>query len=253
MLRILGVADPVFESGPVQTRYYRPPGHAATIRYDWRMPSADPSSTDLDTFFEGFDPKDWPVVAESNQGRIMRVRAGDFDLAVKTPRGRGIAWKARRYSLHREYRAYRRIDGVPGFPRCFGLFGGCYLAMEYVDGALLKHAAPADPERFFDELKEAVTTMHERGVVHGDLKSRQNVMVTAEGRPMIIDLGTAVVYRRGWHPLNHWLFGYLRQIDLNGWIKLKYGSYDRVDELDRHMVRRSRIERINNWARRRGL
>ncbi|WP_376692625.1 protein kinase family protein [Wenzhouxiangella sp. EGI_FJ10409] len=217
------------------------------------MPLAAPPSDKLAALFEGFEPANWPVVAESNQGRIVRVRTGDFDLAVKTPRGRGLAWRARRFSLGREFRAYRRVADVPGFPRCYGLFGGCHLAVEYVDGALLKHAVPVDPEHFFDRLRQAITGMHERGVAHGDLKSRRNVMVAGDGRPVIIDLGTAIVRKSGWRPLNRWLFDYLRQIDLNAWVKLKYGSYDRVDELDRHLVRRSRIERINNWARRRGL
>ncbi len=217
------------------------------------MPLADPASDKLADLFERFEPENWPVVAESNQGRIVRVTRGGFDLAVKTPSGRGIAWQARRFSLRREFRAYRRVAGVAGFPRCFGLFGGCHLAVEYVDGALLKHASPADPEQFFDRLRQIITAMHDRGVAHGDLKSRKNVMVTGDGRPVIIDLGTAIVRKTGSHPLNGWLFDYLRQIDLNAWVKLKYGSYDRADELDRQLVRRSRIERLNNWARRRGL
>lgn len=217
------------------------------------MPLAIAESTDLDALFEGFEPADWPVVAESNQGTIVRVRTGNLDLAVKSPRGHGIAWRARLFSLRREYRAYRRVEGLAGFPRCLGLFRGCHLVMDFVDGTLLKHAVPEDPAGFFDQLRLIIKSMHERGVVHGDLKSRRNVLVACDGRPVIVDLGTAVVYRPGWHPINHWLFNYLRQIDLNGWVKLKYGSYDRVDELDRHLVRRSRIERINNWARRRGL
>jgi predicted Ser/Thr protein kinase len=217
------------------------------------MSLAAHESADLETLFESFEPAHWPVVAESNQGTIVRVRSGSLDLAVKTPRGRGLAWRARQFSLRREYRAYRRLEGVPGFPRCLGLFQASHLAIEYVDGALLRHAAPANRDRFFHELRQAIQAMHERGVAHGDLKSRQNVLVASDGRPVIIDLGTAVVRRTGWHPLNHWLFGYLQQIDLNGWVKLKYGSYDRADELDRSLVRRSRIERLNNWARRRGL
>lgn len=208
---------------------------------------------DLEALFDGFEPADWPVVADSNQGTIVRVKTGALDLAVKTPRGNGVAWRARRFSLRREYRAYRRIEGLAGFPRCLGLFGGCHLAIEYVDGALLRHATPDDPERFFGALRTTIEAMHARGVAHGDLKSRHNVMVSTDGLPVIIDLGTAIVRKPGWHPLNHWLFDYLRQIDLNGWVKLKYGSYDRVDELDRHLVRRSRIERLNHWARRRGL
>jgi len=217
------------------------------------MSLALPSAAELDALFEHFSPSDWPVLAESNQGLILRVDFDGVRLAVKTPRGRGIAWHARRFSLRREFQAYRRVEGLPGFPRCIGLYGGAHLVLEYVDGALLRHASPAEPEAFFDALRVTIEGMHDRGVAHGDLKSRQNVMVAATGHPMIIDLGTAIVRRPGWHPLNRWMFNYLRQIDRNGWVKLKYGSYDRADELDRRLVRRSRIERINNWARRRGL
>lgn len=221
--------------------------------YDGCMSLATPESEALARLFEDFNPEDWPVVAQSNQGRVVRVTSAEFDLAVKTPRGRGLAWRARQFSLRREFKAYRRIQGLAGFPRCLGLFRQCHLALEYIDGPLLRHAVPADPEAFFDEMQQNVAAMHARGVAHGDLKSRKNVMIAADGRPVIIDLGTAVVCRSGWRPVNRRLFDYLRQIDLNGWVKLKYGSYDQVDELDRHLVRRTRIERINRWARRRGL
>ncbi|NBB93020.1 MAG: hypothetical protein GVY32_07630 [Gammaproteobacteria bacterium] len=217
------------------------------------MAQAESRTERLESLFADFNPADWPLVADSNQGTIVRVQAPGLDLAVKSPRGRGIAREARRLSLRREFQAYRRIAGLAGFPRCLGLFGGCHLALEYLEGDLLRHAIPPDRPRFFDELRQIIVAMHGRGVAHGDLKSRKNVLVASDGRPAIIDLGAAVVRRPGWRPLNHWLFGYLRQIDLNGWVKLKYGSYDRVDELDRHLVRRSRIERVNHWARRRGL
>lgn len=212
-----------------------------------------PESEPLAALLERFQADDWPLIAVSNQGKLVRVRTGAVDVAVKSPVGRGLLWQARRLSLQREYRAYRRLGGIHGIPRCFGLYGGCHLVVEYVEGALLRDAAPAAPETFFAQLKRTIDAMHERGVAHGDLKSRRNVMIAPDGNPVIIDLGTAVVRRDGWHPVNQRLFDYLRQIDLNGWIKLKYGSYDRASELDRHLLRRSMIERINHWARQRGL
>lgn len=217
------------------------------------MTSATPDRAALAALFEHFDPDAWPLIAISNQGTLVRVRTDEFDLAVKTPMGRGMLWHGRRFSLRREFRAYRRLETVSGFPRCFGLVGGCHLVVEYVEGTLLRDAAPAEPEAFFAQLRQNIGAMHERGVAHGDLKSRRNVMIAADGSPMIIDLGTAVVRKDGWHPVNQRAFDYMRQIDFNGWVKLKYGSYDRVSELDRHLVRRSRIERINHWARQRGL
>lgn len=217
------------------------------------MPASDPQNSSLEALFADFRPGDWPLIARSNQGTLVRVQADGFDLAVKTPMGYGPLWYGRRFSLQREYRAYRRLEGLAAFARCLGLFGGCHLALEYIEGRLLREAGPADPDAFFDRLKTAVVAMHERGVVHGDLKSRSNVMVDTHDRPVIIDLGTAVVRKPGFHPINHFVFDYLRRIDRNGFVKLKYGRYDMASGADRDWVRRSLIERVNNWARRRGL
>jgi len=217
------------------------------------MPAAEAQRASLETLFADFRPGDWPLIAHSNQGTLVRVRRDGLDLAVKTPMGFGPLWYGRRYTLRREYRAYRRLEGLAGFPRCLGLFDGCHLALEYVEGRLLGETRPADPQAFFERLRATIAAMHGRGVVHGDLKSRRNVMVDAQGRPVIIDLGTAVIFKPGFHPLNHFVFDYLRRIDRNGFVKLKYGRYELAEGEDRAWVRRSIIERVNHWARKRGL
>lgn len=217
------------------------------------MTATTPGAAQLAALFTDFDPCDWPLIAESNQGTLVQVCAHGLDLVVKTPRGPKALWYARRFALRREYRAYRRLDGVSGFPHCFGLFGGCHLALEHIEGELLRHVPPANPGVFFDRLRSVIEAMHRRGVAHGDLKNRENVMIAGNDYPVILDLGTAVVRKPGWHPLNHFVFDYLRRIDRNGFVKLKYGRYDRAEGEDRRWVRRSLIERVNNWARSRGL
>lgn len=217
----------------------------------------DPNALDgstqsqLDKLFSDFDPAAWPVIAESNQGLIVHVTAKPLNLAVKVPRGRGLMWHARRLSLLREHAAYQRLTGITGLPRCFGLFNGCHLALEYIQGLPLRQAVVPDQYTFYDRLRGILEAMHRRGVAHGDLKSRQNIMMTNSGEPVIVDLGTAVIRKNGWQPFNHWLFNYLCRIDFNGWVKHKYGSYDNIADHDRHHLRRTRIERINNWVRRR--
>ena len=62
--------------------------------------------------------------------------------------------------------------------------------------------------------------MHAVGVAHGDLKRKHNVIVGAGEQPYLIDFGIAC--------LRDGLFGRLvfttfRQMDLNAWLKLKYG------------------------------
>src|SRR5690554_6133814 len=177
------------------------------------MPHPAPPPAELDALFADFKPDDWPLIARSNQGTLVRVQHQHFDLAAKSPMGRSLLWYGRQFALRRELAAYRRLGSVAGFPRCFGLFGGRHLALEYIDGQLLRGAKIADPEQYFSLLKTAIAAMHQRGVVHGDLKSRNNVMVNSFGQPLIIDLGTAVVHKPGWHPLNHYVFNYLKRID----------------------------------------
>ena len=85
------------------------------------------------------------------------------------------------------------------------------------------------------------------GVTHGDLKNKSNLMSTADGRPCIIDFGMTVVRRDGFHPLNHRLFAFFRQLDLNAWVKHKYhGKYADVSDEDRELLDYSFIE---YWVR----
>ncbi len=221
------------------------------IRYDCLMNHAAPESAALETLFADFDPARHPVIARSTQGLIVRVSGMQQDLAVKIPSGSGPTRWLFTTALRREYRAYQRVAGIDGFAHCFGLFQGHYLALEYLHARPLKHADPPDRQHFFRRLLRQIERMHARGVAHGDLKSRQNVMVSADGDPIIIDLGTAVVRRSGWHPINQRLFNYMCRIDRNSWIKLKYGGYDNIDAADRHLLDRSLIERVNRRIRRR--
>lgn len=217
----------------------------------WVMTRSNRTSPTLERLFSDFDPAAWPVIAESNQGTLLHVRHEDLNLAVKLPRGRGLLHWARRLTLEREHRAYLRLQGLPGLPACHGLFQGRYLALQYIDGQPLRQTTGLQPPAFYQQLRASIDAMHARGVTHGDLKSRHNIMVSSEGHPVIIDLGTALLRKPGWRPLNRWLFNYLCQIDLNGWLKHKYGSYDQVSGTDRALLRRSLIERMNNWLRHR--
>lgn len=185
---------------------------------------------------------DADVLARSNQGVVYRVDAGDRQLAVKAATGRGPLLAVNRHALKREHRAYRRLAGVAGIPECHGLIEGRWLVLGFIDGEAFRRARPG-PD-FFDRLLETIREMHARGVAHGDLKRKSNLMVDAAGRPVLLDFGAATLRRPGRHPLNHRLFEFMRRTDLNAWVKLKYGGYDGVSEADRALLRRSWLERM---------
>ena len=171
-------------------------------------------------------------------------------LIIKRPKGQGLRYRLARKTLQREYRAYRRLNGLDGFAQCFGLFLNQYLVLAFVDGVPLAQA-PTPPPAFYHALRLTIEKMHAHGVAHGDLKKKDNVLVMASGEPVILDLGTAVIKQSGWHPIEHWLFDLIARTDLNAWIKHKYGGYDAVAPADRPYLNRSWPERVlSDWRSR---
>ena len=188
------------------------------------------------------------ILAVSNQGTLLHYRDGGDDLVVKTAMGRGPIRALRQRTLLREYEAYRRMEGVAGVPRCHGLVAGRYLVLEFIRGTPFRQAAWTDRERWFAEFLDVLQAIHARGVSHGDLKSKGNIMVTEDEKPCVIDFGTAFVSKPGFHPVNNWLFEHGRRMDLNAWVKHKYhGRYADVSEEDRELLDYSFIE---YWVRR---
>ena len=141
---------------------------------------------------------------------LARQRGVERPAAVKVLRGAALGYDApRRFA--REVRALGRIehDGVakiydagaepdPSDPRRRPT---PWIAMEYVDGLpLTRHAEVhalglRDRLRLLAGVAEAVHAAHQKAVVHRDLKPG-NVLVTAEGRPKVLDFGIARIIER---------------------------------------------------------
>ena len=185
------------------------------------------------------------ILAVSNQGTVLHYQGSGLDLVVKTAMGRGLVLKVRQKTLLREFEAYRRMDGLRGVPECYGLLGGRYLVIEFIRGTPYRQAIWADRANWFREFLEILQSIHDRGVSHGDLKSKSNILVTGDEKPCVIDFGTAFLHRSGFHPLNNWLFEYGKLLDVNAWVKHKYhGRYADASEEDRQLLNYSRIEYI---------
>jgi len=187
-------------------------------------------------------PEGGEQIARSNQGIVHRIRCGGRELAIKSAAGRGPAAAVNRWTLRREHAAYGRLAGVAGIPRCHGLIDRRWLVLEFVAGRPFRDANPAN--EYFDRLLATIQAMHARGVAHGDLKRKANLLVTPDDAPVMLDFGAAVLRRQGFHPVNRRLFEFMRRTDLNAWVKLKYGGYNDIAETDRSLLRRSALERV---------
>lgn len=188
------------------------------------------------------------ILAVSNQGTILHYKKHDVELIVKAAMGRGLLRFLRQRTLRREFEAYQRMRDIAGVPACHGMVDGRYLVIEFIRGVPYREAVWQDRDLWFRELLAVLRAFHRRGVSHGDLKSKANIMVTQEEKPCVIDFGTAFVAKSGFHPVNNWLFKHGRRMDINAWVKHKYhGRYDEVSGEDADLLDYSPIE---YWVRR---
>jgi len=118
-----------------------------------------------------------------------------------------------RWLIARELRAYRALAGHPNVPRLLGRIDAYAFAVEHRPGRRLsrQRAAELAPD-FLAQLETAVRRLHERGVVHLDLRHRSNVLVDASGAPVLIDFASAICLAPTRGP-QHWLLRVLARID----------------------------------------
>jgi predicted Ser/Thr protein kinase len=184
------------------------------------------------------------------QGYVYLYEGKDRRLIIKAPMGWGLGRFIRRAMLRNEYRVYSRLSGVAGVPRCYGLFEGRYLVLEFIDGVPVRSARISDRDVFFETLLNLIKELHKLGVAHTDLKKKDNLLVVEGRTPCVIDFGVAVIRKSGFAPLNRYLYNLARKFDFNAWVKLKYdGEYKNMVDEDRKYFNRTAVEKASRWIK----
>lgn len=213
---------------------------------------------------EDFSPEEfrkWITAATSNQthhlsqgyqGHTYLYEKSGQRWVVKAPLGWGPARWIRRRMLHHEYRVYAALGHADGVPKCYGFIDGSYLILEYIDGQQIREATITDPAVFYDALFSCLQGLHAKGVAHGDLKKKDNILVVDGRHPFLIDFGVAIIRKAGWAPVNYYLFRLFQRFDYNAWVKHKYKRrMDQVSEEDLRYYHRTGIEYLARWIKRR--
>jgi predicted Ser/Thr protein kinase len=208
------------------------------------------------------------LLSSGYQGVVYKIRSdssffagSEFDgrlpenqfLILKEVMGPPLISKLRRWMIRREYEAYRRLEGVSGTPRCFGLLNGDRLLLEFIEGQPLRLSSNelVDRDEFFSALLEVILVTHRAGVAHSDLKRKENILVASNRKPYLIDFGSAVVRKNNDGFWNRWVFNLACQIDLNAWVKHKYlGRYDEISADDAKYFSPTLVERSARIVRR---
>lgn len=150
---------------------------------------------------------------------------------------KACAWLARRLA-RREARALAALDGLAGTPRLLA-FDGAVLDRGWIAGLPMQRARP-DHQDYFRLALALLRRLHRAGVTHNDLAKEPNWLVTADGRPAIVDFQLAIVHRRRGR-----LFRMLAREDLRHLFKHK-----RTYRPDRLSARQSAILATPAWTSR---
>jgi serine/threonine-protein kinase len=136
-------------------------------------------------------------VGRGGAGVVFRARTAEGgDVAIKVLHSRDATRLAR---FEREQRLLEELGDREGFVPLLdsGEQGGTrYLVMPFLSGGTLRERlsqgplAPDEALRLARALARALSAAHARGIVHRDLKP-ENVIFTAEGAPLVADLGLA--------------------------------------------------------------
>jgi serine/threonine protein kinase len=204
----------------------------------------DPSlQEDLRRFLKDEQRLAAALLSSGYQGSAYLYTDGQQKLVVKEAAGGLLTGWFHRIMLRREAHVYQLMRDVSGVPHSAGMLDDRYLLLEFIESTSLKvdqHELD-DKGGFYAILRQTISDFHAVGVAHGDLKRRDNVLVTPEGKPVVIDFGTAVT--RTGNLFDRLMFRLMRRFDNNAWVKLKYGGdYTAISAADQKWYRPTIVE-----------
>lgn len=159
----------------------------------------------------------------------------------------------------REAAALRKAEGLPGVPHVFALARPWILVTEYLDARQVTDLSEEERERlltpaFFERMTGLIAQLHGRGIAHGDLEKLDNVLITPDGAPAVVDFAAAIM--SGMNPLSALALPYVEENDRRAVYKLKsrYAPRLLTAEEDVRLHTRTRAEvifrRLRKYIRR---
>jgi len=99
-----------------------------------------------------------------------------------------------RFLIWREAKAYRKLRGIKGVPKFYGVMDGIALAVEEIPGRSLENLEKEMhlPHTFFESMGTLVNAFHQRGLAHCDLKRAPNTLLGDDGMPYIVDWAASI-------------------------------------------------------------
>ena len=162
--------------------------------------------------------------AGSTRGDVLLLRYGDQYGVLKdyTQSGRGFAYLFAPFLVSREIKALKALKGVRGVPELFKKVNNRSFLMEHLPSKRIRLVQEnLDFNQFIARTEQLVSNLHDRGVIHGDLRNATNILVDEEHYPVFVDYVSAVHRGRRNNPLAYVFFRMCLKIDQSAMYKLK--------------------------------
>ncbi len=152
---------------------------------------------------------------------LNQIVVAGRSVMVKDVRGKHffLRWTLGLWLIQKEWKIYSRLIGIKGVPQPVERIDRFAFAMEFVPGEPVQREESL-PSSFFNELERVLGDVHERGVVHMDLRHKGNILVSDKGEPFLIDFNSSFAFKEK-GLLRRYLFPLLRWVDYGGLLKLK--------------------------------
>jgi len=153
-----------------------------------------------------------------------------------------------RYLIRREFKLYKALEDVQGVPRAYRLLDKDAFLVEYVDGMpprRYKHRVARLKDPFYDECFRLIDELHRRGLVHLDLRNKNNFLIAEGARVYIVDFASAMQLPR-WLPFRRFWVLVLGAFDRAGVLKMK-------ERLSRGQVSAQDRKRLARFERTRAI
>ena len=152
---------------------------------------------------------------EGNQGILFKLNLGGKSYLIKRANKSNVFLRYfNQRALNRELEIYNKLKGIHGIPNCFGMTWRGDLILEYIEGQSYrdKQYELAGNQSFFQELLDLILNIHNKGIAHGDLKRKDNILVNKDNQPFLIDFGTAISIDNSKGQIKRFVFRFLNQL-----------------------------------------
>lgn len=201
------------------------------------------SESDLTQWVREHLNSDEYALSAGYQGKTLLFNDLNHKLVIKAPLGNILTRPINLALLRHEYRIYQKLQGIEAIPVCYGMANNEFLVIEFIDGETIRQRRPEPDSDYFVKLLKAVKEMHARDVAHFDLKRSENLLITNNDEPKLIDFGVSIARKGGIHFINQYLYSLAQQFDFNAWARHKYHrKMELLTEEDKKYYRKTGIE-----------